>query len=274
MGKAILSSVVRFLFLAVVIGFPGLSVAEPTSSATPTDENTALVAKINSLYYNYKNLGLHKFKCEVKISMFDNILKMLQDKLKKDDKRFNALKDIRFFINYDEKNGYQLNYSNYKPTGDSKIDNDIARILDGSSKIVGGFWSSWQTVVFEPTIDSSKASVTVRKTGSGYEITEKKGSSLGKNILDKDLLVTEVDGSNADKPDMSVAVKPVFVKTTDGLLINSMTVTVPKYMNETINIDYQDIQKYKLPAKVEISVDMLGSMKTDVALQFLNFQLN
>jgi len=269
MGLFTVSKPVRLLLGLAILGIPGFPAAESASGPAP-NENSALLSKINGLYYNYKTLGLHQLKCEVKVSMFEKLLKMLQSKVNEDDKRVKALKDVRFFVSYDEKNGYQFNYSNYKPTGDPKTDEGALKILDGSSKIVGGFWKIWQEMVFGPAINSVKNSVQVKKTGSGYEITEN-GS---KNILNQDLLITEVDAASPGKPDGAVTIKPSFLKTNNGLLIQSMAVEVPKYMIETIGIDYQDVQKYKFPSTVNFSIDMLGSMKTDITLQFLNCQLN
>jgi len=272
MNKKYLSAGFCCLFLAAAL--PCLSIADPTPVPSPANGDSALIAKINGLYYNYKNLGLHKFKCEVKISMFDNVLGMLLSKFGADDSRYKAMKDVRFFMNYDEKTGMNFNYSNYKPTGDSKIDTGMAKILDGASKIVDGFWKEWKEMVFEPAIDPVKSTVTVKKTDSGYEIQEKKDAGVGTNILDKDLLITEVDARKTDSPDIAMTIKPVFIPTANGLLLVSASVNAPKIMDESITVDYADTAKYKMPSKAVISVDMMGNLKTDVTLQFSNYQLN
>jgi hypothetical protein len=274
MGKNYLLTAFFLVIFTVASAIPRLSAADPTPTAAPAVDNTALVAKVNGLYYNYKRLGLHKFKCEVKISMFDNLLEMLRSKAKADDPRYKAIKDVHFFMNYDEKDGLKFNYSNYKPTGDPKIDSGMAKVLDGTGKVVDGFWKSWKSMTFEPAIDSSKTIVTVNKTAGGYEIKETKDTVESTNILNEDLVITEVDGRKADKQENIVTIKPLFLKTADGLLLNSANVDIPKAMNEVLDIDYQDVQKYKLPSKSTIAIDMLGNMKTNVTLLFSTYQLN
>ena len=268
------SFIICLLGLAMILGIPGPSTADSASVPTLSSDDAALVAKVNSLYYNYKNLGLHKFKCEVKVSMFDNLLKMFQSQLKADDKRIKALKDVRFFMNYDEKNGYSFNYTNYNPTGDATTDDKLARILQSVSQITNGFWTSWEALTFEPAIDPVKNSVTVKKTNTGYEIDEKNGAVQNANILDSNLLVTEGDVISAEKPEAKITIKPVFTKTTDGLLVNNVATNIPDSMSTTMSISYQTIQNFQMPSESDFAISQLGSMKANVTLQFLNYQIN
>jgi hypothetical protein len=286
------SSALGLLLWLAVCGLPCLALAaDPTPTAamlnngtpvavsTPamalSKDDAALVAKINSLYYNYKHLGLHKFKCEVNISIFENMLAMLKAQANADDPKYKALKDTKFFINYNEKDGMKFTYTNYYPTGDANTDASLSKMLGAAQQIVNGFWESWRATSFEPSIDTSKATVTVKKTDSGYEIEEAKDTTQSVNIFNSDLLVTEVDGRKKDSQENTVTIKPQFIKTTDGLLMNSMTLDMRKLMNETLNIEYQDFQKYKLPSKCVFSVDMLGGgAKSDVTLEFSNYKLN
>jgi hypothetical protein len=266
------------LGLPLMLAVPGLSTADiapqPTAVPALSAGDAALVGQVNSLYYNYKTLGLHKFKCEVKVSMFDSILKMFQSQMKPDDKRITALKDVRFFISYDEKTGYNFNYTNYVPTGDAATDDRMARILQSVSQIVSGFWTSWESVSFEPAIDTVKNTITVKKTATGYEIDEKNGAIQSANILDPNLVITEADLTNTTKPGASATVKPVFAKTTDGLLMNSVATNISESMNTTLDITYETIQKFQMPSEANFAMNQLGSMKMNVSIQFLNYQVN
>jgi hypothetical protein len=259
----------------LAFALPVPSPAAPLSTPSLSKDDAALVAKVNSLYYNYMALGLRKFKCRVQINAFDNVVELFKSKKQENDPSYKALKDIRFFITYSLKDGFNFNYTGYKPTGDSATDTNLAKMLEEIHQIVDGFWKSWSSITLEPAIDTGKSAITVSQIPSGYEIDEKKDTSLTKNFLNSDLVVTEVDGYNADKPDPIAVIKPGFTKTSNGLLLNSMKADLAQTLSENVTINYQKIQKFQFPSKVELNLDMSAAgTKSDILLQFSDYQVN
>ena len=250
------------------------SAPPPANAPALSKDDAALVAEVNGLYYNYKRQGLHKFKCEIKISMFDNMVAALKGQVSSDDPKYIALKDVQFFMSYDEKNGMKFTYSNYKPTGDANTDASLSKMMDGVQQIVNGFWESWKGLSFELPIDPSKSTVTVKKTGDGYEIDETRDKLVTTNFLNADLLVTEADGRKVGGQDMVMSLKPLFLKDPNGYLLSSMVVDVPKVVNETFSLSYQTVDKYQLPATCDLLINVLGTQKADVTLTFSDFKLN
>jgi hypothetical protein len=132
------------LFYLVLSGCPVSASADatPTPSAALSSEDLALAVKINNLYFNYKTLGLRKFKCKIKISLFEKMLAMVKSQTNKDASKYNALKDVKFYMNYDEKDGMKLAYVHYHPTGDSKYDDSVVKYLGGMQQMISGYWDS------------------------------------------------------------------------------------------------------------------------------------
>lgn len=275
MKKIFLSHTLFLWPLLLIFALPFPSPAATLAKPSLSKDNAAFVAKVNGLYYNYKALGLRKFKCRVQINDFDNVVETLQSKEQGNDPRYKALKDVRFFVTYGMKDGLQFNYTGYKPTGDSATDTSLVKMLENIHQIVDSFLKSWSAITLEPVIDTNKTTVTVSQTPGGYEIDEKKDAILSKSLLNSDLVVTEVDGYKADSPDMIAAIKPGFVQTPDGLLLSAINMDMAQTLTETITIDYQKIQKFQFPSKVELNLDMSAAgTKSDILLQFSDYQVN
>jgi hypothetical protein len=244
----------------------------PTPTAELSAEDAALVAKVNGLYYDYSRMGLHQFKCEVKLSVLKDYLEKLKASSDKDPK-YLALKDVRFLLSYDEKTGMKFAITHYQPTGEAKNDKELKAFLDGTKQLVGMFWDNWYGPTFDPIIDSS--SVTVKKNAKGYEITEAQGSHLCTNIMNQDLLVREVDIKNPKGQGDGTTLEPKFIQTDDGWLMNDLTVTVPNKLLETFTISYQEVSKYQLPSICYFGFDSKGVMRRSLfTLEFSNYQLN
>jgi hypothetical protein len=259
--------------LLCILALPSLSPADPTPAASGDD--AALAAKVNKLYYNYKTLGLNKMACRVQVSALDKMLQTFRDKNQQGDPRYKALKDVRFFTVYTPKDGFNFNYTGYQPTGDSTTDAGLAKMLDGIQKIVEGFWKGWSSITLEPAIDTDNTTLAVTQTSAGWEIDEQRNGDISKNLLDSGLLITEVDGYKAGKPDVAAIIKPGFVKTSNGYLLDAMNVEIPQTLTETISIDYKDILKFRFPTKAELMMNVTASgTHSDITLQFVDYQVN
>lgn len=279
MGKTKLSSALGLLFLLAASAFPRLALADPSGTVAMSKDDAALVAKVNGLYYGYKRLGLHKFKCELKMDM----LKTYLDKLKaqsSDDPKYLALKDVQFFLSYDEKNGMKFTYTNYKPTGDPKSDADLKDLLGAAEQMAGMFWDNWYGPTFEPAIDTSSQNVTslnVKKTPDGYEIDESqdKTSDTCVNILNSDLLITEADIRYKPGKGDDTKMLPQFTQTGDGLLMNVLTLTISHKLYEIFSIGYQKVSKYQLPFMCVLGFDTIGVKPNSFySIEFSNYELN
>jgi hypothetical protein len=288
----------RFISLLVLLLVPVISWADnpiaPPAASTPATlpsnagmpapstpvavsaDTAAFVAKINPLYYNYKRMGLKSFHSEVKINLFDNALKAFYANLKGDNaSKIDAIKDVRFYADYSPEKGFKLSYVNYKPTGDANVDANMAKILGGCQKVVNGFWTTWSAMTFAPAIDNAKNSVTIKKTADGYEVDETKDDNITQNFMDSNLLISEADSLKKSSPGAAATLKLLFLKTPDGLLINSIKGNVPQMTAFTIDIAYTDAQKYKMPSTASYSVQMMSNnMSINIEMQFLNWQVN
>ncbi len=268
------SHLLGLLFLLVISVLPCRALADPTPVSNLSQDDAALEFKINNLYVNYKALGLRKFKCQIKISLFEKMLAMVNSQTKKDPSKYNAVKDIKFYMNYDEKDGMKLDYTNYHPTGDAKYDDSVVKYLGGMQQMISGYWDSWSGVTFEPAIDPSQAEVIVKKTADGFEIAETKDSVTSINIFNPDLLMGECDVQKKDSLETAAVVKPRFFQTPEGWLVNSLAIIFPRTMNETITLKYQEVSKYLLPSQAVIAMEMQEGKKAGFTLEFSGYQIN
>jgi hypothetical protein len=189
------------------------------------------------------------------------------------DPRYLALKDVRFLLSYDEKEGMKFAITRYKPTGDAKKDAELDKFLDGTKQLVGMFWDNWYGPTFDPMIGTGD--VTVKKTAKGYEITESHGTHLCTNIMDSDLRVSEVDIRYPKGQGEDTTLEPKFTQTFDGWLMNDLTVTIPDKLLETFTISYQDVSKYQLPSVCYFGFDSKGGMRRSFfTLEFSDYKLN
>jgi hypothetical protein len=116
--------------------------------------------------------------------------------------------------------------------------------------------------------------VIVRKTADGYEIAETKDSVTTINIFNPDLLMGECDVQKKDSLETAAVVKPRFFQTPEGWLVDSLSITFPRTMIETITLKYQEVSKYPLPSQATISMEMQEGKKAGITLEFLNYQVH
>jgi hypothetical protein len=275
----------KILFSALCL-LSGLAVcALPGPALALSKDDAALVDKINGLYYNCARLGLHKFKCELKNGVYHKVLTDLKAKVKEDDPLYLGFKDVRFFMTYDEQNGMQYFYTNYKPTGDPEKDAELKNFLDDETKtVLQVCWQEWFAWMFGPLIatnDPNVGPITVKKTNAGYEVdqTLKSVNAVEAFFFNPDLVLTEMDVRHKAGQGDNMTYQLGYLKNPDGNLANAVTVTTPKIEQDFFLITYKNTSNYQLPSQCILIYDLSATKaeKETVALynfDFFNYQLN
>ena len=166
-----------------------------------------------------------------------------------------VFRSLRFTLNVDVRGAAKVTYEAVNPDK-TRTEPYAQQIHANVEGLITGFFSTWTTFVVSSPIPIRDGQVRVEDGTNDHRLFFKTRSADAVLTLTRDLLITELKLSG---PSGTRTIKPMFQKTTEGLLLSSFTSTFEPTRDSLLNsttldvqIEYQDLTGMKLPYKVRI----------------------
>jgi len=254
---------VKLLFIFLAWACMGLSAAGLDRPATAPDKKE-IISKARESYYVLQQAGLKTFHCNAE----PNWQKFFSDNFKgqADEQKIKAISEIQFSVAFDEHGAAEL-----RPfrTSGQEIDKQFDQLTDGIKQMLSGFFQMWSPIVFTNPLEGDSEQASVEQHGEGYRVFTKTADAQVEIELDKNYAITSMSVSTSF---MNVAMIPSFQKSAKGLLMTGLQADINKGQQQiALDIDYQDVHGFSLPAKAAFRVT-LGKQPVTLEVGFTKYE--
>jgi hypothetical protein len=267
-----------------------------SGNVTPplSDQAKAVITKAHSLYYVPAEHGLKKLSCVIEPDWkkFASDELHIDDQIKDAPERADEIKakvkdlsDTRFAASINEQG--EIAIKAFRASG-GDLNPDFTSIIAAMQKMIEGVVQSWKPWAWENPIPDQSASITYSEEGGNYklvvvpacarpEIHSCAAASQIEITLNKDYWITQ-EWNNT--PGLKTKVLPRFQKSDAGLLLTGANTEMNRGQVKTsLEIEYQDVQGYKLPSKAVDRVPLQGDSSQPlnvvvIEIAFTKYQLN
>lgn len=219
---------------------------------------------LNGMYYNYNDYTFKGFSAELKLDLFDKFKETV-----KDEKYRSVLNNIVFKLDFFSKDSVSFRVLNADKIEDKKIDQGFTLIMRGMEQTVKGFMQTWTELTFSPLIDTSKYNYKSFTEDSVYGIESEQHSSRVKYYLTSD----DIDSVHIKNNTSDIKMYPLYEVTGDNKrIIKSFSMFINNIIEISVNINYKDFDKIKIPEVVSIKQKMPGNSQ-ELKFSLTNIEL-
>jgi hypothetical protein len=233
--------------------------AQAVAKPSPNDE---LLARAGKLYYSTAKTGLDAFDCAVYPgwhALFVSASKGVE--IAEDDPRIVLLKSVNITMHGRLKGGTTLDW-NPVSNPDKPLDQDSTTLLENmhnaTAQTLQGFMQFWTPFVDGSAVPANSEGMEVTKTDSGYKFHAVTKDTTVTEVMDNQLTLTHFD---VIMNQATVNFEPAYKSTDKGLLVNGFKARIlaagdppEKAQEMLVEIEYQSIQGFPIPAKLNMSV--------------------
>jgi hypothetical protein len=231
--------------------------AQSSASATASSPaKAALLRKAEVAYYVLQDQGLKSFQCNVQPNWSEIVT---------DTSQLVLVSQIQFSAVIDEQGNVQV--TPFLPNG-ATIDPGLGSLVGGLQQTIGGFFKTWISFVLTPTFvqpDDDHLVFSAQSDGNHFAKTSPDMSV--EFVLTNDALITAF---KVVETSMTLVTQPSYISTDKGLLLTATNTVIDQgHGKQQVNfqLQYQDVQGFKLPALVAYQV-ILPSQSAPIDLSF------
>ena len=252
-----------------VAAFAALSALAVVASAqSVAADNDEVIGRARDGYYNVTRKGFTGFKATIHPNWEVTLgPAATQQNLK-------VFRTLRFSMIVDASGGVIVTHEVVNPDK-IRVEPYIEQIHHNVNRLVTSFFNTWSTFVVTSPFPMTDGEVKLQTSGNAYRLFF--STQLGENTLalTNDLLITEW---TTVTPRGKRTVKPLFDKTSDGLLLNNYLLAFEPSSDgirstTDLEIEYQEFSGMQLPYKIRIK-GMHGNEPIEAELEFNNYVLN
>ena len=234
---------ILYLFIVFIILISQVTIASEIKS----------ISEINDMYYNLSNSKLDSFKCQVTTDIFEEIKKEIYPKLNEEDR--NEMKSIQFHLSYKDKN---INFitKNKPDFSNTQINVGMKQIINGTKKMVTGFFMSWDGIVAEPIINKkTDTNFIIKKNKNGYMAKYNQGEGNAEIQFDQNYIIKKLKYNSENQ---KITILPKYMSTNEGLLVKELEVNINNgFVKEFFKVEYKIINNNYLPKKINTKIKMV-----------------
>jgi hypothetical protein len=244
------------------------SLAMPSLVTAQTGpDNRAIVAKATAKYYSLRVQGLSGFECK----MTPDWDKFAAENIKPADPMMDVLaKKIKPVAMKVSMSMAGAPAASAFMTDGTEIDEGLTEFTTGLEHVTTDFIEQWWTMVSDTPFSAYDSDSVVKQEGAGYRFSQKQGASDSSILMDKDLVILEMDTLLQAN---QIIMRPKFIADPKGLLLTNLDSDIKSTdQHVSIAIEYQDVQGFKLPSKMHYK---LTGPNIDVSMYatFSNYKL-
>jgi hypothetical protein len=248
--------------LAVALAMTLSSVQGCHQSGATEAVKAAILPNADKSYYYLQSQGLKAFRCTVQMNVKQS---------DGDQSKFAQLNKIQFSVVVDDQGSAKV--TPFLASG-RPIDHSLDETVSSGQQLVEAFFQMWDSLVFRGMFTGSddEKKMTPWEQPDGFHYSGSFADGSREFVLTKDSLLTTMKMTSEGT---TVVMQPKFTKTDGGLWLMTgidTDKTVEAFpVNEeeklSLQIQYQPLEGFQLPAKVEYQ----AALPTDVVTIDMNF---
>lgn len=247
-----------FLVFIAVLVFSPLSNADDMTTA------------INNMYYHLGEDKLVKFNCEVTTDVFEQTKKQIYWKLSKTDKQ--ELDSMKLYLSYENTN-LKFWTSKEPDLSNKQINQEMAKVIDGTNKVVTSFFKIWGSLVFQPIFNESFNYIISDNENNRKAYYKQDGKDV-EVIFNKDYFIQQITYTDENQITTIFTPKFLLLGGVSGIVITEMDFNIGNGgFKEHMQIKYLNINNMCLPGSVNIKIKTY-SREQNILLKLSNYSVN
>jgi hypothetical protein len=240
----------------------------PTSPAAKPSANDEMLARAGKLYYSTARTGLESFNCTLHPEWHTLFVSAGKGAaVAEDDPRIILLKSVGITMHGRLKGGSTVDWNPPAANPDKPLDQESTDLLNNmhaaTEQTLQGFMQFWTPFVDGSAVPADSEGMEITKTDTGYKLHAVTNDTTVTEVMDNQLTLTHFD---VIMNQATVNFEPAYKSTDQGLLVNGFKAHIlaagaptDKAQEMLVEIEYQTIQGFPIPAKLNMSVVNTGN---------------
>jgi hypothetical protein len=246
--------------------------------AVPTPAQSAgtkeIIRRANLSYDDFTKDGLIEFQCEV-LPDWDSVYKSLKadGKMTVHDEILPFLRQTHFKVSVGHGGASTVSHESDAAPPNEQFAERIRMSTSGVDQLITGFFLVWGNFAFDPILPDAESQYELADLGDHYRLTFKQGNADVVILMGLDYAISQTTIST---PQLNAVFHPQFYRTKKGYLLSGIEglYTAPANTQRpfAMHIDYQEVEGFNLPSKVDSSTPFGGKM-VHVQLAFTAYRI-
>jgi hypothetical protein len=231
-------------------------------------DKKGVLENTNKKYYNLKARGLSEFNCQV-LPDFDTAYKAINMDSIGRDHVLPIARKLRFDVVVGPSGAASVSHKFSEAPQTEDIAARLRQITDGVDHMVSGFFQTWSQLMINPPLPGSDSEYQMDSLPDGYRFSADAAKIHVAISMNHDLVIESVE---ATTPEVQGTVRPTFIDTKDGLLLESYRAVykTPAGSSQelSVTVNYQHVDGVELPKTFTLSMSVpQGQLVEPITLQ-------
>lgn len=220
-------------------------------------------------YYGLRKAGLIEFQARITPTW-----EVAVESIGSNPEALKLLNGLKFTMLLGADDAVKVNHEVSIPAPNATVDQGFKQIFSGLEQTVSGFFATWNLFMLNNPFPSADTEYQVKDLGDAYLLTYKEPGADVATTMTKSFSITEF---KVVTPEFSGSIMPHLIKTEKGYVLigfaaNYVPAKGPGKVELNIQIDYQDVNGFKLPQRLRAH-SVLDGEPTEAELIFSDYKV-
>jgi len=262
-----------FLLCGSLLAFAG-SEARALQAPPASQARKEVLRKARMAYYSLRGLGLLEFQSSITPTWEVTLANEIRNDPAGAQAGIKMLNGLHFAMTLDEQGKVKVDHRSDAPPPNEKAAAAFNQIYSGMDQAISGFFQTWSLFMLTSPFPETNSEYQVEDLGAEYRLSYKDGSSDVVTMMNKDLMITEVQVTS---PEFFSSIRPKLSRGAGGFILDGYDgdyrpTSGQGVVKLNVKLDYQVVNGLQLPRRLNMD-SVYDGTPNQMELVFSDYQI-